>query len=201
MLSRDRNTHSYRDANAGSASYRYPDPNRHSNPMTPPPTWAITLTYWLHFLATITWVGSLAAISILILPAMKRALDPDTQLVLIEAIQKRFEPIAWFSISLLILTGLFQMSVNPHYNGFLSTSTQWSLAILAKHFLVMIMVVVSAIQTWDVIPAIRRAVLMSKKIKNSDELEALQQREILLLRINLGLSILILAATAVARTS
>ena len=72
--------------------------------------------------------------------------------MLIEAIQNRLEPIAWFSISLLILTGLFQMSVNPHYDGFLSTSTQWSLAILAKHLLGMIMVVVSAIQTWEVIP-------------------------------------------------
>ena len=169
--------------------------------MTPPPTWALALVYWLHFLATVIWVGSLAAISILILPAMKRALDPDTQLVLIEAIQKRFEPIAWFSISLLILTGLFQMSVNPHYDGFLSTSTQWSLAILAKHILGMMMVVVSAIQTWEVFPAIRRAILMAKKTKNSDELNSLQRREVRLLWINFGLSILILGATAVARAS
>jgi len=169
--------------------------------MMPPPTWAIALVYWLHFLATITWVGSLAALSILILPAMKRALNPDAQLVFIEAIQKRLEPIAWFSISLLILTGLFQMSVNPHYDGFLSTSTQWSLAILAKHILGMMMVVVSAIQTWEVFPAIRRAILLSKKTKNSDELDALQRREMLLLRINFGLSILILGATAIARAS
>jgi len=169
--------------------------------MTPPPTWAIALVYWLHFLATVTWVGSLAALSILILPAMKRTLNPDAQLIFIEAIQKRLEPIAWFSISLLILTGLFQMSVNPHYDGFLSTSTQWSLAILAKHILGMMMVVVSAIQTWEMFPAIRRAILMAKKTKNNDELDALQRREVLLLRINFGLSILILGATAVARAS
>lgn len=169
--------------------------------MTPPPIWALTLVYWLHFLATVVWVGSLAAIALLILPAMKRVLEPDSQLVLIEAIQKRLEPIAWFSISLLILTGLFQMSVNPHYDGFLSTSTQWSLAILAKHLLGMIMVAVSAVQTWDVIPAIRRAIVISKKTKNSDNLEALRKREIRLLWINFLLSVLILGATAVARAS
>ncbi|MFN8403051.1 MAG: hypothetical protein U0V48_05800 [Anaerolineales bacterium] len=101
--------------------------------MTPPPVWAIAVVYWLHFLGTVMWVGSLAAIAFLILPAMKRTLDLTTQLALIEAIQKRFEPVTWFSLSLLVLTGLFQMSVNPHYDGFLSTSTQWSLAILAKH--------------------------------------------------------------------
>jgi uncharacterized membrane protein len=166
-----------------------------------PPTWALALMYWLHMLATVVWVGSLAAISFLVLPAMKRTLNPETQLVFIEAMQKRLEPIAWFSISLLILTGLFQMSLNPHYDGFLATSTQWSLAILTKHILGMIMVVVSAIQTWEVIPAIRRGILLSKKHNNVEELDSLRRREITLLRINFGLSILILAATAFARAS
>ena len=132
---------------------------------------------------------------------MQRSLNPETQLVFIEAMQKRLEPIAWFSMSLLLVTGLFQMSVNPHYDGFLSTSTQWSLAILAKHLLGVIMVVVSAIQTWEVIPAIRRAIIKSKKSKNTEELDSLRRREILLLRVNFGLSILILLATAFARAS
>ena len=169
--------------------------------MPPPPNWAIALTYWLHMLATATWVGSLAAIALLILPAMKRTLDAETQLVFIEAMQKRLEPIAWFSISLLVLTGLFQMSINPHYDGFLSISTQWSLAILAKHILGVIMIVVSAIQTWEVIPAIRRAILISKKNKAAANLDTLRKREINLLRINFGLSILILLATAFARVA
>lgn len=169
--------------------------------MTPPPVWAIAITYWLHFLATVVWVGSLAAIAFLILPAMKRTLDINTQLALIEAIQKRFEPVTWFSLSLLVLTGLFQMSVNPHYDGFLATSTQWSLAILAKHILGMIVIAVSAVQTWDVIPAIRRAILVSKKTNNTEQLDVLRRREIMLLQINLFVAVLILAATAVARAS
>jgi uncharacterized membrane protein len=169
--------------------------------MTIPPAWALALTYWLHLLATVTWIGSLAGISFLVLPAMRRSLSPETQLVFIEAMQKRLEPIAWFSMSLLVLTGLFQMSVNPHYDGFLSISTQWSLAILSKHLLGIIMVIVSAIQTWEVIPAIRRAIAKSKKSQNAEELEALRRREILLLRINFGLSMLILLATAFARAS
>jgi len=169
--------------------------------ISPPPPWALALTFWLHLLATVTWVGSLAAISFLVLPAMKRALDPDAQLILIEAVQKRLEPIAWFSMSLLLLTGLFQMSVNPHYDGFLSTSTQWSLAILTKHLLGILMVVVSAVQTWEVIPAIRRAIVMSKKNKNAEMLDALRRREVTLLRMNFGLSVLILLATAFARAS
>jgi uncharacterized membrane protein len=169
--------------------------------MTTPPTWALALTFWLHLFATVTWVGSLAGVSLLVLPAMQRSLDPETQLVFIEALQKRLEPIAWFSMSLLLVTGLFQMSVNPHYDGFLSTSTQWSIAILIKHILAIVMVVVSAIQTWEVIPAIRRAILRSRKIDNAAQLDSLRRREILLLRMNFGLSLLILLATAFARAS
>jgi uncharacterized membrane protein len=169
--------------------------------MNPPPTWALALTYWLHMLAVAVWVGSLAAISLLILPVTKRVLEPNTELIFIEAIQKRLEPIAWFSISLLVVTGLFQMSVNPHYNGFLSISTQWSFAILTKHILGICMIVTSAIQTWEVIPAIHRAIMMSRKSKNVEELNALRRREILLLRINFGIAILILGATAIARVS
>ena len=169
--------------------------------MTPPPNWVLALIYWLHMLATVVWAGSLAALMFLVLPAMKRTLNPETQLTLIEAIQKRFEPITWFSIILLVLTGLFQMSLNPHYDGFLSISTQWSLAILAKHILGMLIVVVSAIQTWEVVPAIRRGILVSKKQDNAVELDALRRRELNLLRINFGLAALILLATAFARVA
>ena len=167
--------------------------------LTTPPTWALALTFWLHLLATVTWIGCIISISILILPAAGKILKPADHLALIEAMQKRLEPIAWFCMSLLLLTGLFQMSVNPHYDGFLSTSTQWSLAILTKHILGIFMVVASAIQTWEVIPAIRRTLM--KKTADEGQIVALQKKEVLLIRINFGLSLLILLATAFARAS
>jgi uncharacterized membrane protein len=167
--------------------------------ITSPPAWALALTYWLHLLATVAWIGCLVAISILFLPAAK-TLKPADHLAFIEAIQKRLEPVAWFSMSLLLITGLFQMSVIPHYDGFVSTSTQWSLAILVKHTLGIFMVVASAIQTWEVIPAIRRTV-MNKKTVDEERIKTLQKRETLLLQVNFGLSLLILLATAFARAS
>lgn len=168
--------------------------------MTPPPIWAIAITYWLHLLSTVAWIGSIVATSILFLPAASKVLKPIDHLALIDAMQKRLEPIAWFCMSLLLLTGLFQMSVNPHYDGFVSISTQWSLAILVKHILGIFMVVASAIQTWEVIPSIRR-LLMSKSRANEGQVIQLQKRETWLLRINFGLSLLILLATAFARAS
>lgn len=168
--------------------------------MTHPPAWAMAITYWLHLLATVAWIGSIVATSILFLPAAKKALKPIDHLALVDAMQKRLEPIAWFCMTLLLLTGMFQMSVNPHYDGFVSVSTQWSMAILIKHTFGILMVVASAIQTWEVIPSIRRTLLKKDKAKDEQVIK-LQKREARLLRINFGLSILILLATAFARAS
>jgi uncharacterized membrane protein len=164
------------------------------------PAWALAGLFWLHLLATVTWIGSLVSIYVLILPVSRRALKPVDELSLLDGVQKRLEPVAWFSVSLLVVTGLFQMSVNPHYNGFLSTSGQWSLAILSKHILVAGLVTVSAVHTWDVLPAMRRA-LMRKDKANPEEVQRLQRREQTLLRASLVLAGLILLATAVMRAS
>lgn len=168
--------------------------------MSAPSTTALAVIYWMHFLATVTWIGSLAAINLLFLPASKRTLKLADQLSLVSALQKRLEPLAWFCMGVLLVTGLFQLSTSPHYDGFLSISTQWSLAILAKHGFAVLMVVVSAIQTWEVLPAIQR-LLLKKDRADEAELAHLQKRETRLLRINLLLSILILGAAALARVS
>ena len=168
--------------------------------MTTPATWILAIIYWLHMLATVTWIGSLAAINLLVLPASQRTLKLGDQLSFIAALQKRLEPLAWFCMGLLLVTGLFQLSTSPHYDGFLNISTQWSLAILVKHGLAIVMVVVSAIQTWEVLPAIHRT-LMKKEKAEDGELAKLQKKELLILRLNLLISALILAATAYARVS
>jgi uncharacterized membrane protein len=164
------------------------------------PTWALASLFWLHMLATVTWIGSLAAIFVLVMPISRRALKPVDELALLDGIEKRLEPVAWFSVSLLIVTGLFQMSVNPHYNGFLSTSGQWALAILAKHTLVAALVAVSAVHTWDVLPSMRRALMRRQKV-DDEEVVRLRRRERTLLTASLVLGMLILLATAIMRAS
>jgi uncharacterized membrane protein len=168
--------------------------------MAPPSAWILAIIYWLHMLATVTWIGSLAAINLLVLPASQRTLKLVDQLSFISALQKRLEPLAWFCMGLLLVTGLIQLSASPHYDGFLSLSTQWSFAILVKHGLAAVMAVVSAIQTWEVIPAIHRTLLKKEKA-DEGELAKLQRKELLVLRINFLLSALILGAAALARVS
>ena len=168
--------------------------------MSTPPSWVLAIIYWLHMLATVAWIGSLAAINLLVLPASQRTLKLVDQLSFISALHKKLEPLAWFCMGLLVVTGLFQLSTSPHYDGLLSVSTQWSLSILIKHGLAVVMAVVSAIQTWEVLPAIHRT-LLRKETADPELLAKLQRRETTLLRVNLILSALILGATAFARAS
>jgi len=164
------------------------------------PYWALASMFWVHLVATATWIGSLIAITVLVLPAARRALGAADQLSLIELVQRRLEPIGWFSVSVLIVTGLFQMSVNPNYNGFLSTSGRWSLAMLIKHILVGALIAVSAVHTWDVLPNLRRALLQKDRLPDG-EVARLQRRETTLLRASLILGLLVLLATGFARAS
>ena len=165
------------------------------------PVWALALTYWIHMLATVLWLGSLAAISLLVLPAARRSLDAKAQSELLAAIQKRLEPLGWFSIALLLVTGMFQMSANPNYEGFLAIRGQWASSILIKHIFFLGMIVVSAAQTWWLLPSMRRAMLRQQKSGDMGEVAVLQKREALLLNLNLILAILILGMTALARAA
>ena len=91
------------------------------------------------------------------------------------------------------------MSANANYEGFLAISGQWASSILVKHIFFGLMIVVSAAQTWWLLPTMQRAMLRQQK--NGDGAEALQKREALLLNLNLILAILILGMTALARAA
>jgi uncharacterized membrane protein len=165
------------------------------------PFWALSLAYWLHMLATVVWIGGLVTLVILVLPVAKRLLEPDLFAQFLEGLQRRLDPLGWLSLSVLLVTGLFQMSANPNYNGLLSISNRWAASILIKHVLFLGMIAVSAYMTWGLFPAIRRNALLKAKGVDAIEGGKLERRESFLLRLNLLLSVLILGLTALARAS
>jgi hypothetical protein len=117
--------------------------------------------------------------------------------------QTRLQQIGWFSLALLILTGLFQMSASPSYGGFLAIDNSWSVAILTKHLVIGLMILVSGYVTWGLMPTLHRNALLratGRGVNESQE-ERLQRQETWMLRLNLALSILVLLLTAWARSS
>ena len=165
------------------------------------PVWALSIAYWLHMLATVLWIGGLAAFSLIVLPAVRKVLAPQAYADLLAALQKRLDTLGWFSVIVLLATGMLQMSSNPNYEGFLAIQGLWASSILVKHLLFGLMVVISGYLTWGLIPALRRVALRRAHGQETPELEALQKREVFLLRLNLILGVGVLLLTAVARSA
>ena len=165
------------------------------------PDWALTLIYWTHMIATVVWIGGLTLLLLFVLPLAQKTLSSTDQLSLLTQLQARFDPISWLCLVLLVGTGMFQMSANPNYDGFLSITNRWSLAILIKHGVFFGMIAVNAMITWSVLPNLRRAALKRQKGLEAPEEQRLQLQEVRLLRINFALGILILGLTALARIS
>ena len=162
--------------------------------------WVLALSYWLHMLATIVWVGGLALMALVIWPAARAMLGPGPQLAdLFSRLQRRFNPWAWGSLALLIVTGLTQMTANENYDGLLRLTNNWAVVILLKHIAVGGMVLIGVYQQWSVQPALVRLVTLQAHGRIAPGLEALRAREVLLTRLNLACGVLVLAFTAIAR--
>ena len=152
-------------------------------------------------LATVLWIGGLTVLLFVVLPLVNRTLPAENRAVLLEQIQRRFDPISWGCLLLLVATGLFQMSANPNYQGFLAINNRWAAAILIKHLLFGVMIIVNAVLTWGVLPGLKRVALKRQKGIDAPEDASLRRRELFLLRLNFVLGVLILGMTALARIS
>lgn len=165
------------------------------------PDWALTLSFWLHMIVTVTWIGGLAVISMLVIPIARKNLDPEAYPKFIRAINKRLNPAGWVGLAGFTVTGLIQMSANPNYEGFLAVSNPWAQAILIKHLVFFLIIALSAYQTWQLTPAIERAALLRAAGKPIDQENSLHRKEQNLMRVNVLLGIVILFLTAIARTA
>jgi len=164
------------------------------------PVWALTIAFWMHMLATVVWIGGLAVLSILVIPAARQVLDEGAFAALLEKLQRRLDPLAWFSMLVLLGSGMLQMSANPNYDGFLAIDNTWALAIFIKHILFVLMVVISGYISWGLLPALRRAVLIQAQGREEAQIVSLQRREANLIRVNLIMGGLVLVLTALARS-
>ena len=165
------------------------------------PAWALLLSFWLHMLATVVWIGALAALALLVYPVARRLLPADNYAILLRNLNRRLNPLGWFCLALLIVTGLVQMGANPNYEGLLAVDNAWARAILIKHVTFGGMIAVSAYQTWGVAPALARAALLRAGGREPEGEAALMHRETQLTRLNLALGVIVLALTALARTA
>ncbi len=164
--------------------------------------WVLAVCYFLHLIATVVWIGGLMLMVLVVWPAARSALSAQdnsgTLLRFFEGLRKRFTPFANLSLIILLVTGLIQMTLDPHYDGFLQITSDWSRAILFKHIAVIGMIGTAAAMQWGVAPALERATLLTQRGKDAPNLPTLQRRERTLTTINLLLGVIVLLFTAIA---
>ena len=161
------------------------------------PFWALTLSYWLHLLSTVVWIGGLALMTLVGWPAVRKKALTTEQWALL---RRRFTPWANVSLVLLWVTGFLQMTADVNYEGFLTVNSLWSQALLIKHVAVLAMMAFGLYIQWRLQPALGRLALLEQKHprRAADEREQLAQKEVRLLRLNLVCAVAVLFFTAVA---
>jgi uncharacterized membrane protein len=166
------------------------------------PIWGLRAAYWLHMAATIVWIGGIFFQAAVLTPVLSRASSTEVQARLLESVRRRFDPLAWLSLAVLIATGLTQMSASPNYMGFLAIDNLWSAAILSKHLVIGGMILVGSYQTWILYPQLSRDLLArAAGAKVGPEAASISSRQARSTWLNLILAVAVLALTAIARTA
>ncbi|MFN2159792.1 MAG: hypothetical protein ACK2U3_05130 [Anaerolineales bacterium] len=172
------------------------------------PDWGLTLTYFLHMVATVVSVGGIF-IMFFSLASLASLRKPDIETINLQLkIVHRLEAAGWFCAAVLVGTGLLQMSANPNYIGFLEIDNRWSSAILIKHLFFLLIALVSVYISLVLLPRVRRSFLQASHLspgpaleKLLDNLSAEFNRVTIFIAVNFIFAIIILSLTAVARIS
>lgn len=167
--------------------------------MSETPEWVLLISFWLHMLATVVWIGGLAAGALFVMPVARRNLTSAMYAEFITKFNRKLNPIGWMSAALLVATGLVQMGGNANYEGFLSISNDWARAMLIKHLLFAGMIAASAYLTWGIAPKLERLAIAKLHAPQPEEEARLRRIETRLLHTNLLLGLLVLVLTAMAR--
>lgn len=161
----------------------------------------LAVSNWLHLLATVVWIGGIVLILMVVLPGAKEALEQPVVGKLMEAITKRFTPLANTSIVVIVLTGLALAFFDKNLLGSGKFSSTWSLVVIGKHLIVAPMIVIHFYRSLVLSPKIKRLSVEqagSYAGKLSPNLPKLQRLSLNLIWVNLSLGILVLLLSGMA---
>lgn len=91
----------------------------------------ITLSVWLHALATVVFIGHHLLLAIIYLPVLQKNSGPE-----LSEISKRSRSWLYASLAIFIVTGTYLMVIDSGYLGFMDFGNFWGVVMLLKHVLI-----------------------------------------------------------------
>lgn len=147
------------------------------------------LEIFLHDLASAVWIGGFLALGIAVLPAVKKTLGKGPQTKqLMDTIQKRLSVLVYFSIAILIVTGLQQAKHAGEFQGLFSFQNTYSMILTIKHLLILAMVGI----------ALYRSLVLGRKTSPPDPSSEKLSAGLLLANMVLGVAVLLLSGFSAA---
>jgi len=153
------------------------------------PGFIVGIFYWVHLLATVTWIGGIIFILFVAIPSSRRMLGADASKLMGE-VSRRFTPLANYSIILLVATGTGLTVLNEQFSGIRFFGNNWSSILSLKLILVFGLIVVHFYKGLILAPKIGRTASDAKKT-------SLQKLSLNLVKANfvLGALVLLLSGT------
>lgn len=145
--------------------------------------------YWLHLIATVTWIGGIIFILFIAIPSSKQVLGAESGKLMGE-ISKRFTPLVNYSIILLIITGFVLTGFNKQFSGIGDFRNNWTVVLSLKHILVLGMVVIHFYRGLVLAPKI-------VKTESITEKTSLQKLSLNLVKVNFYAGLLVLLLSGV----
>jgi uncharacterized membrane protein len=96
----------------------------------------IALSYWLHELATVVFIGYFVLLATIYLPVLSRV---EYRSALSE-ISKRSRSWMYAVLLVFIVTGVYLLMADPNYLGMGNFNNAWSVIMLLKHLLIVVMI-------------------------------------------------------------
>ncbi len=107
----------------------------------------VTLARAFHVLAIVHWIGGMAFVTLVVLPAARHAADPREGLALFESVEGRFSPQVRLSVPLAGLSGFYMAERLDAWPRFLDPAQWWlgAMVLLWLLFMTVLFVVEPAI--------------------------------------------------------
>jgi uncharacterized membrane protein len=161
------------------------------------------VSIYAHIIASVLWIGGMLFLGLVIVPIVRTLQPPGSGAPLIRAVGRRFQPMAWVCIGILLVTGLINLEqwgyslldlVSPDL-----LDTEFGRVLAVKLSVVLAIIVLSTLHDFVLGPQLARSMeALALAGKRPPTSTALQRRRLsLLARLNALLALVVLALSVI----